>query len=441
METEEDTEAILFMLQEYNESFFPGVFARTAVIRDTLQTFTATAFRSTEDMKNLIEAMTHGPTDHLGKITISFMAYGSPEQDYISRYMECTQLIANNTQDELEDVDRIVGIRMNEADSEDETDTANTMPKNYNDYTIVEIIEEDDDELDELKESFQRMNMPTNNATNQDSPMEETPLHNAPPEEIRYTSSNPSFPNTNNFDTIERPQVIEEIMRIQESARVNEVTKDLVIVNSVWSDQCLPCIGDWIKEVKRRSDSGPCAYFYTKKVGQNNSKKFVAIGKGRNAGHIEMNINMNQEWEIKGIEKIRYAGKMYFSATTMIPEWHEEVHINLMCVDDRVNPSIWSRWTSLTRTTPANKAKRTMAKACQSGISGTPIKTPDSTTPAPKRMPIGPKTKANRSLLASLHESELLNKTGIPHENAHSFLAKFPSVTTTNQNKHSTCKG
>ena len=139
--------------------------------------------------------------------------------------------------------------------------------------------------------------------------MEETPSITEPPEEIRYTSSHPSSPATSNFDTIERPQAIEEMLRIRESARVNEVTKDLVIVNSMWSEQCLPCIGDWIKEVKRRSDTGPCAYFYTKKVGQNNSKKFVAIGKGRTAGHIEMNINMNQEWEIKGFEKIRYAGK------------------------------------------------------------------------------------------------------------------------------------
>ncbi len=107
MDSIEDVQAMPEILREYR--------INTSTIRERCdwriedneiankgQAYIAVPFESTTAMKTLCQALTTipigGNKKPLGKISISFMAYGSNEEEYISKYLECTQLIANITQ-------------------------------------------------------------------------------------------------------------------------------------------------------------------------------------------------------------------------------------------------------------------------------------------------------------------------------------------------------
>ncbi len=241
-------------------------------------------------------------------------------------------------------------------------------------------------------------------------------INNEPKQQQKMTAA-PGRPIDKLFRTYEVCPTLHEIQHIQENARIENVTKETKSVNSVWSQQCEPEIGDLVKETK---DHG-CAFFDAQKVGQANSQKIVAVGKGEHAGHIELDINMDQQWEILDIEKIRAHGGIYYSAKTKIPEWPDEVHINLMYIEDTISPKKWHRWTKLTKTTEENMAKRVMSHACLNSTSSiTVTNTTQPIRPTPKRKP-----NLTRAMMATKYEHESGNRTHDHHDSAHSYLAKF----------------
>ena len=123
----------------------------------------------------------------------------------------------------------------------------------------------------------------------------------------------------------------------EENARVASATKDMHPVDAVWSQQCLPMVGDWFSATENHGN----AYFWTGPVSSKNSIRFVRRGK-RNLEpfETEMHINMYQKWEVLALRRIAAHGGIYFSARTRIPEWDEEVYINLMMIDTNKNTRV-----------------------------------------------------------------------------------------------------